>query len=70
MIQALKSLGMQFRDSKDLEAAELKKAHSDLTSRLAQLIKNVEATPADWCYSKADREIEEGRKARCRAPLK
>jgi len=55
MIQALKSLLAELALCKTLASSEQSKKRDKLVAKLVNLIDAVKASPADWCYRRADR---------------
>jgi len=63
LIQAFKSLRAQFHASNNVAPLERPRRRNNLNVRYAQLIETAAASPAQWCYRRADRELTRQRDA-------
>jgi hypothetical protein len=61
MIQSLKSLSTEIALCKTLNPAEQTERRDRLVTQLIRLIKKVDASPAPWCYRRADRQNHDDR---------
>jgi hypothetical protein len=57
LIQAFRGLRFEYEASKDLGPQERSKRREELDAKFARLVTTAAATPAGWCYKKADREV-------------